>query len=68
MTLFGDSIAFFNIYLQAICHLGMNGLGKDRARFRILEVRNSGISSDQRGTVVRGEYGKYRRIPHRDAE
>ena len=54
MTLFGDSIAFFNIYLQAICHLGMNGLGKDRARFRILEVRNSGISSDQRGTVVRG--------------
>ena len=41
LTLFGDSIVFFNIYLQAFCQLGMSGLGKDRARFRISEVRNT---------------------------
>lgn len=41
LTLFGDSIVYFNIYLQAFCQLGMYGLGKDRARFRIREVRNT---------------------------
>ena len=48
LTLFGDSIVFFNIYLQAFCQLGMYGLGKDRARFRISEVRNT-----QGRTIVR---------------
>lgn len=41
LILFGDSIAFFNIYLQAFCHLGMVGLGKYKSRFRICEVRNT---------------------------
>lgn len=48
LSLFGDSIVFFNIYLQAFCQLGMSGLGKDRARFRISEVRNT-----QGKTIVR---------------
>lgn len=48
LTLFGDSIVFFNIYLQAFCQLGMSGLGKDRACFRISEVRNT-----QGRTIVR---------------
>ena len=41
LMLFGESIVFFNIYLQAFCQLGMAGLGKDHARFRICEVRNT---------------------------
>lgn len=41
VILFGDSIAFFNIYLQAFYHLGMVGLGKYKSRFRICEVRNT---------------------------
>lgn len=40
LTLFGESLAFFNIYLQAFCQLGMSGLGKEKAQFRIREVRN----------------------------
>lgn len=40
LTLFGDSIVYFNIYLQAFCHLGMNGLGRSRSRFGIAEIRN----------------------------
>ena len=41
LILFGDSIAFFNIYLQAFYHLGMVGLGKYKSRFQICEVRNA---------------------------
>lgn len=41
LILFGDSIAFFNIYLQAFYYLGMVGLGKYKSRFRICEVRNT---------------------------
>ena len=48
LTLFGDSVVFFNLYLQALCQLGMTGLGKDKARFRICEVRNT-----QGRTIVR---------------
>ena len=48
LTLFGESIVFFNIYLQAFCQLGMYGLGKAKARFRISEVRNT-----QGRTIVR---------------
>ena len=48
LTLFGESIVFFNIYLQAFCQLGMYGLGKAKARFRISEVHNS-----QGRTIVR---------------
>ena len=49
LILFGESIVFFNIYLQALYQLGMTGLGKDRARFSIREV-----SSAQGGTIVCG--------------
>lgn len=49
LLLFGESIVFFNMYLQAFCQLGMVGIGKDHAQYRIIEVRNT------RGqTLVRG--------------
>ncbi len=41
LILFGESIAFFNLFLQAFTHLGMEGIGKWKARFWIQEVRNS---------------------------
>jgi len=40
LTLFGDSIVFFQVYLQAFTYLGMAGVGKNHARFRIAEVKN----------------------------
>ncbi|MCC8150319.1 MAG: CRISPR system precrRNA processing endoribonuclease RAMP protein Cas6 [Lachnospiraceae bacterium] len=39
LTLFGDSIVFFQMYLQAFTYLGMAGLGKNHSRFRLLEVK-----------------------------
>lgn len=40
LILFGDSIVYFNLYLQAFSHLGMSGIGRNRGRFGITEVRN----------------------------
>ncbi|MCD7833630.1 MAG: CRISPR system precrRNA processing endoribonuclease RAMP protein Cas6 [Lachnospiraceae bacterium] len=51
LILFGRSITFFNVYLQAIAYLGMCGLGKYHAKFRIAEVRNAlgkALIADQR--------------------
>ncbi|MCD8133035.1 MAG: CRISPR system precrRNA processing endoribonuclease RAMP protein Cas6 [Clostridiales bacterium] len=41
LTLFGDSIVFFQVYLEAFTYLGMEGIGKNHARFRIAEVNNT---------------------------
>jgi len=40
LTLFGKTIVYFNLFLQAYYALGMQGIGKGKARFRISEVRN----------------------------
>lgn len=49
LILFGDSIAYFNIYLQALYQLGMVGLGKEKAKFRINVVYNT-----QGRQIIRG--------------
>lgn len=41
LILFGNSIAFFNQYLQAFSQLGMAGIGKHKSRYRITEVKNT---------------------------
>ena len=41
LILFGESIVYFNLYLQAFCQLGMIGIGKNKSRFQIAEVRNT---------------------------
>ncbi len=46
LTLFGDNVVYFSQYLQAFYQLGVVGMGKRNARYRIDEVRNS------RGQVV----------------
>lgn len=52
LLLFGNSIAFFNIYLQAFCQLGMVGLGKNKSRFQIAEVLNTRGKKIIRGNEV----------------
>lgn len=47
--LFGDSIVYFNQYLQAFHSLGIQGIGNSRLRFRILRVTNS-----RRGLLLEG--------------
>lgn len=77
LLLFGDSIVFFNIYLQAFCQLGMVGLGKDKACFRISRVSNTqgkpivygnevNMSHYRIGTI--GNYIKYREQKLRNEE
>ena len=58
LTLFGNSIAFFNIYLQAFCQLGTTGLGKHKARFQITEVYNTWNVPVVSGTEV--DMSRYR--------
>ncbi|MCD8109620.1 MAG: CRISPR system precrRNA processing endoribonuclease RAMP protein Cas6 [Clostridiales bacterium] len=58
LTLFGSSIAFFNIYLQAFYYLGVAGLGANYSRFRIREVKNTEGESLVRGDMV--DMQKYR--------
>lgn len=58
LVLFGESIVYFNLYLQAFALLGMSGLGSARTQFRIAEVRNT-----EGGKIVSGNHvdmGKYR--------
>lgn len=41
LILFGKTICYFSQFLNAFYALGMNGLGKEQARFRIVSVTNS---------------------------
>ena len=55
LLLFGESIVFFNLFLQAFTQLGMEGIGRWKARFWIAEVKNTeGIP------IVRRESGDMR--------
>ncbi len=57
LTLFGSSIVFFSMYLQAFAYLGMAGLGKYRSKFRVAEVRNTaGECLVQNNEVDMGKY------------
>lgn len=40
LILFGDSIGYFNLYLDAFRQMGKYGIGKNHSMFRIVEVRN----------------------------
>ena len=41
LILFGKSIVYFSQYLNALYALGMNGLGKEHGRFRIISITNT---------------------------
>lgn len=41
LLLFGKTIVYFNQYLQALHALGMQGLGKNHAHFKIVSILNS---------------------------
>lgn len=40
MTLFGNVIVHFPAVLQAVYRLGMQGMGKEKSRFRLTEIEN----------------------------
>lgn len=42
LILFGKNIVYFSQYLNAVYALGMNGLGKNKSRFEIISVKNTG--------------------------
>ncbi len=41
LILFGKTIVYFNQYLQALFALGQNGIGKEAAKFVIIQVKNT---------------------------
>ncbi|MDO5423026.1 MAG: CRISPR system precrRNA processing endoribonuclease RAMP protein Cas6 [Eubacteriales bacterium] len=41
LVLFGKTIVYFNQFLQALHQLGAYGIGKDRARFKIVSIANT---------------------------
>lgn len=41
LLLFGKTLCYFNLYLQALFMLGQEGLGKHKATFQIISVTNS---------------------------
>lgn len=41
LILFGKTMVYFNQYLHALFALGQNGIGKDHAKFLIIQVKNT---------------------------
>lgn len=41
LILFGKTMVYFNQYLQALYALGQNGIGRDHAKFLIIQVKNA---------------------------
>lgn len=57
LTLFGSTIVYFNQYMQALYALGVDGLGKDKAKFYISNVFNSRRQPIMDGTnIYMGNY------------
>lgn len=58
IILFGKLLCYFNLYMQALYALGMEGLGKYRGRFHIISVTNSRkeILLDQNGKIYMENY------------
>ena len=57
LILFGKSIVYFSQYLSALYALGMNGLGKEHGRFRIVSITNTkGIELLRNGDVLMQHY------------
>lgn len=70
LIIFGKTIVYFSQYLNALYSLGMDGIGKEHSRFRIVSVRNTmnkellngndiNMSEYKVGTI--GDYIAYRR-------
>lgn len=53
--LFGNNLVYFGQYLQAFYQLGMHGLGKHHARYRIVEITNGSGQALLKGNTVHME-------------
>ena len=58
LILFGKTVVYFNLYLQAIAALGQNGLGKDKARFVISGIKNQYGQEILEGSNIYMQYYK----------
>ena len=57
LTLFGDNIVYFGQYLQMFYQLGVEGIGKDAARYVISDIKNIRGDSLLRGSqIVMADY------------
>lgn len=56
LILFGKTIVYFNQYLQALFALGENGIGKERAKFLIFQVKNTRGQSILDGSNIHMKY------------
>ncbi|MBR6769760.1 MAG: CRISPR system precrRNA processing endoribonuclease RAMP protein Cas6 [Lachnospiraceae bacterium] len=56
LILFGKTIVYFNQYLQALFALGQNGIGRDYARFLIIQVKNTRGQSILENTDIHMKY------------
>lgn len=58
LILFGKNIVYFHQYMQAFAYLGMDGLGKNKARFSIASVTNSQCEKLMEGSRTDNKYFK----------
>lgn len=52
LVLFGDNIVYFGQYLQMFYQLGVEGIGKDAAKYVISDIRNISGESLMRGNQI----------------
>ena len=52
LLLLGKTIVYFNQYMQAICALGQQGIGKHHSRFQVVEVKNSRLQPMLSGNTL----------------
>lgn len=62
LLLFGRNLVYFSQYIQAVCALGREGLGKNRARFSLVEVANSDGDTILSGNRIDMAYYRIRRL------
>ena len=56
LTLFGNNIVYFGQYVQAFSQLGMYGIGKNKSRYIIWEIKNMFGQSILKNDIIQMEY------------
>lgn len=62
LVLFGNNIVYFGQYLQAFYQLGVTGIGKDKAKFRIEEISNGSGQNIFKDSMVDMRYYRYETV------
>ncbi len=62
LILFGKTIVYFSQFLQAVCQLGMAGIGKAHARYAVVSVQNTTGKEILRGSEIFMEHYRVRTL------